>query len=46
VALRGLYAGCHVAFDEDERNLYVTVVKDPMNPKETGSVVKVPNVER
>ncbi|HTQ43572.1 MAG TPA: hypothetical protein VMI75_12500 [Polyangiaceae bacterium] len=46
MALRGPYAGRHVAFDEDERNLYVTVGKDPMDPKETGSVMKVPNVER
>ncbi|HEX8796174.1 MAG TPA: SMP-30/gluconolactonase/LRE family protein [Polyangiaceae bacterium] len=34
----------NVAFDEGEKNLYVTVVKDPTEDKWTGSVVKIPNV--
>jgi gluconolactonase len=34
----------NVAFDEGERNLYVTVVKDPSDEKETGSIVKIANV--
>jgi len=34
----------NVAFDEGERNLYVTVVKDPTDEKETGSIVKIANV--
>ena len=36
----------NLAFDDDERNLYVTVVKDPNDPKAPGSVVKIPNVTR
>jgi gluconolactonase len=36
----------NVAFDEGERNLYVTVVKDPMDDKAPGSVVRIPNVGR
>ena len=36
----------NVAFDDDERNLYVTVVKDASDPKAPGSVVKIPNVTR
>jgi len=27
----------YVAFDDDERNLYVTVVKDPTDPKAEGA---------
>lgn len=35
----------NVAFDDGEKNLYVTVVKDPTaDEKMTGSIVKIPNV--
>jgi gluconolactonase len=34
----------NVAFDEGEKNLYVTVVKDPHDPRAVGSIVKIPNV--
>jgi gluconolactonase len=34
----------NVAFGDDEKELYVTVVKDPKDPQARGSVVKVPNV--
>ncbi len=33
----------NVAFGEGEKELYVTVVKDPKDPQAKGSVVKVPN---
>ncbi len=36
----------NVAFDASEKNLYVTVVKDPRDPKARGSIVRIPNVER
>ncbi|HEY2780508.1 MAG TPA: SMP-30/gluconolactonase/LRE family protein [Steroidobacteraceae bacterium] len=35
----------NVAFGPGEKDLYVTVVKDPNDPKARGSVVKIPNVE-
>jgi gluconolactonase len=35
----------NVAFGPDEKDLYVTVVKDPNDPQAKGLVVKVPNVE-
>ncbi len=35
----------NVAFGPDEKELYVTVVKDPNDPQANGSIVKVPNVE-
>ena len=35
----------NVAFDVGERNLYVTVVKDPNDPQARGSIVEIPNVE-
>ena len=35
----------NVAFGEGGKELYVTVVKDPDDPKAKGSVVKLPNVE-
>lgn len=35
----------NVAFGPDGKDLYVTVVKDPHDPKYRGSVVRVPNVE-
>ena len=35
----------NVAFDKGEKNLYVTVVKDPNDPKAKGSIVKIANVE-
>lgn len=35
----------NVAFDTGEKNLYVTVVKDPNDPKARGSIVKIPNVQ-
>ena len=36
----------NVAFDDGERNLYVTVWTDPSDPKAPGSVVKIPNTTR
>lgn len=36
---------CNIAFDKDEKNFYVTVVKDPKDPKQIGSIVKVANVD-
>jgi gluconolactonase len=35
----------NVAFGPDEKELYVTVVKDPMDSQAKGSIVKVKNVE-
>ena len=35
----------NVALGEAEKDLYVTVVKDPDDPKSTGSVVKISNVK-
>jgi gluconolactonase len=35
----------NVAFSEDGKFLYVTVVKDPNDPQAPGSIVKIPNVE-
>ena len=35
----------NVAFSEGEKDLYVTVVKDPNDAKARGSVVKIPNVK-
>jgi sugar lactone lactonase YvrE len=35
----------NVAFGEGGKDLYVTVVKDPNDPKAKGSVVKIPNVD-
>jgi gluconolactonase len=35
----------NVAFSKDEKDLYVTVVKDPEDPKAKGSIVKIPNVK-
>ena len=35
----------NVAFGEGEKELYVTVVADPIDPQALGSVVRVPNVE-
>ena len=35
----------NVAFDEGEKNLYVTVVKDVSDPQCEGSIVKIPNVK-
>lgn len=34
----------NVAFGDGEKELYVTVVKDPEDPKYKGSIVKIPNV--
>jgi sugar lactone lactonase YvrE len=33
----------NVAFGPGEKELYVTVVKDPNDPKARGSIVKIPN---
>jgi gluconolactonase len=33
----------NVAFDPGEKNLFVTVVKDPRDPKAKGGIVKIPN---
>jgi hypothetical protein len=35
----------NVAFSEDEKELYVTVVKDPKDPQAKGSIVKISNVK-
>lgn len=35
----------NVAFDEGEKNLYVTVIKDISDPQCKGSIVKIPNVK-
>ena len=35
----------NVAFGPGEKDLYITVVKDPDDPKARGSVVKIPNAE-
>jgi hypothetical protein len=35
----------NVAFGPGEKELYVTVAKDPNDPKALGSIVKVPNVQ-
>jgi gluconolactonase len=35
----------NVAFSEGERELYVTVVKDPNDPQAKGSIVKIANVK-
>jgi len=35
----------NVAFGEGEREIYVTVVKDPNDPRARGGVVKIANVE-
>ena len=35
----------NVAFGEGEKDLYVTVVKDPNDPQKRGAVVKIENVE-
>ena len=34
-----------VAFSEGEKELYVTVVKDPKDSQAEGSIVKIPNVK-
>jgi gluconolactonase len=35
----------NVAFDASEKNLYVTVVKDPRDPDARGCIVRIPNVD-
>lgn len=35
----------NVAFGEGEKELFVTVVKDPKDPQAKGSIVKIPNVK-
>jgi hypothetical protein len=35
----------NVAFGEGEKELYVTVVKDPSDPQAKGSIVKIQNVK-
>ena len=35
----------NVAFGPGEKDLYVSVVKDPKDPKAKGSIVKIPNVQ-
>ena len=34
----------NVAFDADERRLYVSVVKDAKDPKAVGAIVRIDNV--
>jgi sugar lactone lactonase YvrE len=38
-------APTNVAFGEGEKELYVTVVKDPNDTKARGSIVKIPNFQ-
>ena len=43
----GIAAGMgttNVAFGEGERELYVTVVKDPNDAKAIGQIVRIPNI--
>ena len=35
----------NIAFGEGEKELYVTVVKDPTDPQAKGSIVRIPNAE-
>jgi len=35
----------NVALSADERELYVSVVRDPDDPKAMGSIVRIPNVD-
>jgi predicted O-methyltransferase YrrM len=35
----------NVAFGDGEKELYITVVKDPVDPQAKGGIVKVPNAE-
>ncbi len=35
----------NVAFGEGEKELYVTVVKDPKDPQAKGSIVEIVNVK-
>ena len=35
----------NVAFSEGEKELYVTVIKDPKDPQARGSIVKIANVK-
>jgi gluconolactonase len=35
----------NLAFGKDEKELYVTVVRDPNDPRAKGSIVKIPNVQ-
>jgi gluconolactonase len=35
----------NVTFDEGEKNIYVTVAKDPNDPQANGSIVKIQNVQ-
>ena len=35
----------NVAFGEGEKELYVTVVKDPKDPQAKGSIIKIANVK-
>jgi sugar lactone lactonase YvrE len=35
----------NVAFGPDEKDLYITVVKDPNDPQAKGSIVKIPNAQ-
>jgi len=35
----------NVAFGPGEKDMYVSVVKDPKDPKARGSIVKIPNVQ-
>jgi gluconolactonase len=35
----------NVAFSEGEKELYVTVVKDPKDPQAKGSIIEIPNVK-
>jgi hypothetical protein len=35
----------YVAFSDGEKELYVTVVKDPKDPQAKGSIVKIANMK-
>jgi gluconolactonase len=38
------YGTTNLAFSPDGKDLYVTVVKDPADPKALGSIVRIPNI--
>ncbi|MBA2434232.1 MAG: SMP-30/gluconolactonase/LRE family protein [Chthoniobacterales bacterium] len=44
-AIAGGDGTTNVAFGPGEKDLYVSVVKDPKDPKARGSIVKIPNVQ-
>ena len=39
------YGTTNIAFSNGEKELYVTVVRDPSDPKARGSIVRIPNAK-